>query len=171
MERVRAAGQPSQSCVSSRAGRRQRQTAGSMTTKIIITPASHGLSKASLAGAPRTVRVVTVGAPTASRTGTAVTQTRTVLTPSAGGVRTILTPSSNGVRTVLKRVYSATRPVETSAVTSVPALPAVPVPPRKRQRLDHLTADQKNQRRSVPVTAIWSQRSVNVYAVDRSEQR
>ncbi|XP_043208063.1 X-box-binding protein 1-like [Amphibalanus amphitrite] len=115
-----------------------------MTTKIIITPANHGVSKASaLAGAPRTVRVVTVGSPPSS--AGRGPQTRVLqATPTT-------TVSPAVVRTVLKRVYTS-RPAENAVTTTTttPALSGImPSPPKKRQRLDHLTADQKNQRRKL----------------------
>ena len=124
----------------SRVGHRHR---AAMTTKIIITPASHGTVKgAAVTGTPRTVRVVTVGAPPAAgRTA----QTKTVMTvplpaqPAAG---------RGPVRTIFKRVYSTSS--SSSSAESAASLPVLGAPPRKRQRLDHLTADQKNQRRLVP---------------------
>lgn len=114
-----------------------------MTTKIIITPANHGVAKgaASLAGAPRTVRVVTVGAPTAAG--------RVPLTKTVQVAPSSVSPAL--VRTVLKRVYSTARTPEVTTATSTAATltGVLPTPPRKRQRLDHLTADQKNQRRKL----------------------
>ncbi|XP_037077870.1 cyclic AMP-responsive element-binding protein 3-like protein 4 [Pollicipes pollicipes] len=109
-----------------------------MTTKIIITPASHGTIKTNTGGMPRTVRVVTVG----GQLNRNQTKASVVTLPVPASVTRAVQGSRGEARTVVKRLFDADS-VNQSQLTMIPSAP------RKRQRLDHLTSDQKNQRRKL----------------------
>lgn len=118
-----------------------------MTTKIIITPANHGANRGTVqrlvsGGMPKTVRVVTVG----GSPNRPVSKTSVVTLPLNGSVLKSVKQGSvlsnkEEVRPVFKRAYQTSENITYMSSGSIS--------PKKRQRLDHLTPDQKNQRRKL----------------------